>query len=78
MASRLLVTPTLLGSTPSKGLPLPWVSGGSEVNPLAFQPFGGLMDGADVSRGQVGLPDHPGIGLESKEGLWDLFKRTLS
>jgi L-alanine-DL-glutamate epimerase-like enolase superfamily enzyme len=51
--------------------------GGSEVNPLAFQPFGGLMDGADVSGGQVGLPEAPGIGLESKEGLWDLFKRTL-
>jgi L-alanine-DL-glutamate epimerase-like enolase superfamily enzyme len=52
--------------------------GGSEVNPLAFQPFGGLMDGAVVSDGQVGLPDHPGIGIESKEGLWDLFKRALA
>ncbi len=51
--------------------------GGSEVNPLCFQPFGGLADDATVSDGGVVMADAPGIGFEVKAELIDLL-RTLS
>lgn len=43
--------------------------GGSEVNPLAFQPFGGLGDGQPVTDGYAMPPDEPGIGLERRASL---------
>jgi L-alanine-DL-glutamate epimerase-like enolase superfamily enzyme len=50
--------------------------GGAEVNPLAFQPFGGLADGTAPVDGHVSAPEAPGIGFEQKAGLIELF-RTL-
>lgn len=47
--------------------------GGAEVNPLSFEPFGGLEDGAMVSDGFAGLPQRPGIGFEGRAGLHRLF-----
>ena len=48
--------------------------GGAEVNPLCFQPFGGLEDGAIVTEGFAGLPQRPGIGFEGRAGLHRLFR----
>jgi L-alanine-DL-glutamate epimerase-like enolase superfamily enzyme len=48
--------------------------GGAEVNPLSFEPFGGLEDGAVVSEGFAGLPQGPGIGFEGRAGLHRLFR----
>ncbi|HEY0613656.1 MAG TPA: enolase C-terminal domain-like protein [Candidatus Elarobacter sp.] len=47
--------------------------GGCEMNPLSFQPFGGLADGASPARGFVSPPELPGIGFESKADLIALF-----
>jgi L-alanine-DL-glutamate epimerase-like enolase superfamily enzyme len=43
--------------------------GGSEVNPLAFQPIGGLADGQKLLDGAATPLDLPGIGLESQPAL---------
>lgn len=43
--------------------------GGSEVNPLAFQPFGGLADGQRLSDGGAAPPELPGIGFEGRASL---------
>jgi L-alanine-DL-glutamate epimerase-like enolase superfamily enzyme len=51
--------------------------GGAEVNPLCFQPFGGLADDAVVAGGSVALPDRPGIGFEGRAGLYRLFRTLL-
>lgn len=48
--------------------------GGSEVNPLCFQPFGGLADGARVVNGRTAPPEAPGIGFETKADLLALFQ----
>jgi L-alanine-DL-glutamate epimerase-like enolase superfamily enzyme len=48
--------------------------GGSEVNPVAFQPFGGLADGQQLDDGCALPPDLPGIGFESRGGLASLFR----
>jgi D(-)-tartrate dehydratase len=47
--------------------------GGAEVNPLSFQPFGGLEDGTVVTDGFAGLPQRPGIGFEGRAELHRLF-----
>ncbi len=47
--------------------------GGCEMNPLSFQPFGGLPDGAAPANGRVSLPNEPGIGFETKAELRELF-----
>lgn len=39
--------------------------GGTEVNPLCFQPFGGIADDAAVIGGCVSAPELPGIGFEA-------------
>ncbi len=46
--------------------------GGNESYPDVFQPFGGFADGIRVQDGRVGLPDVPGIGLETKAALYRL------
>jgi L-alanine-DL-glutamate epimerase-like enolase superfamily enzyme len=51
--------------------------GGNESYPEVFQPFGGFADGIAIEDGRVGLPDVPGIGFETKKGLWALL-RTLT
>ena len=40
--------------------------GGTEVNPLCFQPFGGLADDALVTEGRIAAPEWPGIGFEAR------------
>jgi L-alanine-DL-glutamate epimerase-like enolase superfamily enzyme len=47
--------------------------GGAEVNPLSFQPFGGLADGIAPVHGHAELPEAPGIGFERKASLLHLF-----
>ena len=51
--------------------------GGNESYPDVFEPFGGFADGITVEGGTVGLPQVPGIGIESKANLYALF-RTLT
>jgi L-alanine-DL-glutamate epimerase-like enolase superfamily enzyme len=48
--------------------------GGVEVNPLCFQPFGGLADAVAPAGGRVAPPDAPGIGFELKADLSDLLR----
>jgi L-alanine-DL-glutamate epimerase-like enolase superfamily enzyme len=48
--------------------------GGVEVNPLSFQPFGGLSDDATLYEGKVlASADHHGIGFEHRSDLCRLF-----
>jgi D(-)-tartrate dehydratase len=49
--------------------------GGAEVNPLAFQPFGGLTDAAGVEHGRAAPPELPGIGFEGRAELRSLLAR---
>jgi L-alanine-DL-glutamate epimerase-like enolase superfamily enzyme len=51
--------------------------GGAEVNPLCFQPFGGLGDGITLVNGRTTPPEVPGIGFESKPALEWLFRTLL-
>lgn len=51
--------------------------GGAEVNPLCFQPFGGLSDSAAPANGRVAPPDVPGIGFETKAALHRVFRERL-
>jgi D(-)-tartrate dehydratase len=47
--------------------------GGAEVNPLAFQPFGGLTDSAVVEAGLTVPGEALGIGFEHRAALGELF-----
>ena len=47
---------------------------GNESYPGVFQPFGGFADGHPVVDGHVKLPDAPGIGIEKKQNLWEVFR----
>lgn len=47
--------------------------GGAEVNPLCFQPFGGVADDARIENGCVAPLEAPGIGFETKPALHRLF-----
>jgi L-alanine-DL-glutamate epimerase-like enolase superfamily enzyme len=47
--------------------------GGAEVNPLCFQPFGGLPDEAAPVNGRTAPPEAPGIGFELRADLARLF-----
>lgn len=47
---------------------------GNESYPGVFQPFGGFHDTAEIEDGYVTLPDAPGIGIELKNNLYDVFK----
>jgi L-alanine-DL-glutamate epimerase-like enolase superfamily enzyme len=51
--------------------------GGAEVNPLCFQPFGGLADGQAPEGGGARPPDAPGIGLELRRELHTLLRSLL-
>ncbi|HYJ69403.1 MAG TPA: enolase C-terminal domain-like protein [Nocardioidaceae bacterium] len=52
--------------------------GGSEANPVSFQPFGGFSDDAMVEGGRIGPPVAPGIGFETRAGLQDIFRSLLA
>lgn len=47
---------------------------GNESYPGVFQPFGGFADGYPVKDGRVSLPEAPGIGIELKQNLWEVFR----
>ncbi len=47
---------------------------GNESYPGVFQPFGGFADTVPVVNGKVKLPDAPGIGIECKQNLYDVFR----
>jgi hypothetical protein len=48
--------------------------GGAEVNPLAFQPFGGLPQKTAPVGGRVAPPELPGIRFEEKPELHSLMQ----
>jgi L-alanine-DL-glutamate epimerase-like enolase superfamily enzyme len=48
--------------------------GGNESYPGIFQPFGGFADGAPVRNSRVTIPDAPGIGIEEKATLMDVYR----
>jgi L-alanine-DL-glutamate epimerase-like enolase superfamily enzyme len=47
---------------------------GNESYPGVFQPFGGFADGVPIVNGRVRLPDAPGIGIECKQNLYEVFR----
>ena len=47
---------------------------GNESYPGVFQPFGGFADHVPVVDGMVRLPDAPGIGIELKQNLYEVFR----
>lgn len=51
--------------------------GGAEVNPLSFQPFGGLASGRAPEAGRASPSDGPGIGLERVPALRALLHDLL-
>jgi L-alanine-DL-glutamate epimerase-like enolase superfamily enzyme len=51
--------------------------GGAELNPLCFQPFGGVTDEMSIKDGHADLPQAPGIGFELKSGLRQAFQVML-
>jgi L-alanine-DL-glutamate epimerase-like enolase superfamily enzyme len=51
--------------------------GGTEVNPLCFQPFGGLTDDASILEGRVAAPELPGIGFEARAATQRAFADLL-
>ena len=52
--------------------------GGNESYPGIFQPFGGFADGIRVENGRVALPEVPGIGIETKAGLFALCRELAA
>jgi D(-)-tartrate dehydratase len=48
--------------------------GGNESYPDVFQPFGGFADDIAVADGYVRLPGTPGVGFETKSGLYRLLR----
>lgn len=52
--------------------------GGAEVNPLCFQPFGGLPDGKpSIEDGRAAVPQAEGIGFELRRELSQAFRAML-
>ena len=47
---------------------------GNESYPGVFQPFGGFADNVPVRDGRIRLPDAPGIGIELKDDLYNMFR----
>ncbi len=52
--------------------------GGCESYPDVFAPFNGFADHTPVEDSLVGLPDEPGIGLETKAELYDRVLKPLA
>ena len=48
---------------------------GNESYPGVFQPFGGFADGIPVVNGKVRVTDAPGIGIECKQNLYEIFRK---
>jgi L-alanine-DL-glutamate epimerase-like enolase superfamily enzyme len=51
--------------------------GGNESYPGVFEPFGGFADNVPVKNGRVGLSEIPGIGIEAKQNLCDVYARLF-
>jgi L-alanine-DL-glutamate epimerase-like enolase superfamily enzyme len=49
--------------------------GGNESYPGVFEPFGGFADGVPVENSRIKIPDAPGIGIELKANLMEVFAR---
>jgi len=47
---------------------------GNESYPGVFEPFGGFGDGLEPVNGYFQLPEEPGIGIEQKANLMDLYR----
>jgi D(-)-tartrate dehydratase len=47
---------------------------GNESYPGVFQPFGGFADANQVEKGRVHLPDAPGLGIECKSNLYQIYR----
>ncbi len=47
--------------------------GGTECYPGVFGPIGGFLDDTPVVDGHVAMGSYPGIGVEHKRDLWELF-----
>jgi L-alanine-DL-glutamate epimerase-like enolase superfamily enzyme len=52
--------------------------GGNESYPDVFRPFGGFADHCEVEGGYVRLPQEPGIGFETKAGLYELLNEMVA
>ncbi|GAB3519718.1 enolase C-terminal domain-like protein [Arthrobacter monumenti] len=51
--------------------------GGCESYPRVFEPFGGFADETPITDGRVRLPEAPGIGIEHKSTLRELFNQQF-
>jgi len=51
--------------------------GGAELNPFAFHPFNGTIDGARVENGMVAVPQVPDIGFEPRGEVMQVFRRAF-
>lgn len=51
--------------------------GGNESYPGLFFPFGGFSDDAIIQNGHVQLSEAPGIGIEEKTKLMELYNSVL-
>jgi L-alanine-DL-glutamate epimerase-like enolase superfamily enzyme len=47
---------------------------GNESYPGVFQPFGGFADANKVEGGRVRLPEAPGLGIECKSNLYQIYR----
>lgn len=47
---------------------------GNESYPGVFQPFGGFADDTPVVNGRIKLSDAPGVGIEGKRDLYEVFR----
>ncbi|KCZ48029.1 enolase C-terminal domain-like protein [Hyphomonas pacifica] len=52
--------------------------GGCEAYPSVFQPFGGYLPDLEIREGMIGLPDHPGFGLEAKPELLPHIEKLIA
>lgn len=52
--------------------------GGNESYPGVFEPFGGFADGVPVENSRVKVPGAPGIGIELKANLMEVFNQLTA
>jgi L-alanine-DL-glutamate epimerase-like enolase superfamily enzyme len=52
--------------------------GGNESYPHVFRPFGGFADDIPVENGSVALPEVPGVGVETKAALMEVFEDLVA
>ncbi|MGH9341230.1 MAG: mandelate racemase/muconate lactonizing enzyme family protein [Acidobacteriota bacterium] len=52
--------------------------GGNESYPSVFQPFGGFADSVAVENSRVRIPDAPGMGIELKASLFEVFDELVA